>query len=87
MLSFYKSFLEYIEKLKDVLEFPASVNLYVFHGGSTFGFLNGANNDDTKDSYHPDVSSYGKLLSISESTCSTEAKLHIGSLKKFLCSQ
>lgn len=64
MLSFYKSFLEYIEKLKDVLEFPASVNLYVFHGGSTFGFLNGANNDDTKDSYHPDVSSYGKILSI-----------------------
>lgn len=64
MLSFYKYFSEYIEKLKDVLEFPASVNLYVFHGGSTFGFLNGANNDDTKDSYHPDVSSYGKLLSI-----------------------
>lgn len=52
--------LEYLEKLKEVLEFPASVNLYVFHGGSTFGFLNGANNDETEDSYHPDVSSYGK---------------------------
>ncbi|KAG8283885.1 Beta-galactosidase-1-like protein 2 [Homalodisca vitripennis] len=48
----------YLEKLKEILAFPASVNLYVFHGGTTFGFLNGANNDDTEDSYHPDISSY-----------------------------
>ncbi|XP_054261070.1 beta-galactosidase-1-like protein 2 isoform X2 [Macrosteles quadrilineatus] len=50
--------LEYLQKLKTILEYPASVNLYVFHGGTTFGFLNGANNDDTEESYHPDTSSY-----------------------------
>ncbi len=32
-----------------------SVNLYMFHGGSTFGFMNGANKYET---YQPDISSY-----------------------------
>lgn len=32
-----------------------SVNLYMFHGGSTFGFMNGANKYDT---YQPIISSY-----------------------------
>ncbi|GFZ89858.1 glycoside hydrolase family 35 protein [Dyella caseinilytica] len=33
-----------------------SVNFYMFHGGTSFGWMNGANWDD--DSYQPDVSSY-----------------------------
>lgn len=27
-----------------ILEYPASVNIYMFHGGTDFGFLNGALN-------------------------------------------
>lgn len=33
-----------------------SVNLYMFHGGTTFGFMNGANAD--RDGYHPQTTSY-----------------------------
>lgn len=56
---------EYITALREVLNFPASINLYVFHGGTTFGFLNGANHDDgNPDTYHPDTSSYGKFILI-----------------------
>jgi beta-galactosidase len=33
-----------------------SVNFYMFHGGTSFGWMNGANWDD--DSYQPDVTSY-----------------------------
>ena len=32
-----------------------SVNLYMFHGGTTFGFMNGANKYER---YQPDISSY-----------------------------
>src|SRR5262249_2833611 len=32
-----------------------SVNLYMFHGGTTFGFMNGANKYEA---YQPDISSY-----------------------------
>src|SRR5215471_3248160 len=32
-----------------------SVNLYMFHGGTTFGFMNGANNQRV---YEPDISGY-----------------------------
>jgi beta-galactosidase len=36
-----------------------SVNLYMFHGGTTFGFMNGANlNQDTHGSYAPQTTSY-----------------------------
>uniref|UniRef100_A0A1B6DW49 Beta-galactosidase n=1 Tax=Clastoptera arizonana TaxID=38151 RepID=A0A1B6DW49_9HEMI len=50
---------DYLSSLKEVLTFPASINLYVFHGGTTFGFLNGANHDEgNPESYHPDTTSY-----------------------------
>lgn len=29
---------------KGILEYPASVNIYMFHGGTDFGFLNGGLN-------------------------------------------
>lgn len=44
--------------LKKILEANASVNFYMFHGGTNFGFMNGANKEDQK--YKPDVSNYGK---------------------------
>lgn len=50
---------DYSAALKELLQFPASVNLYVFHGGTTFGFYNGANMDvGMPGSFHPDTTSY-----------------------------
>lgn len=47
--------------LDEILSYPASVNFYMFHGGTSFGFLNGANvadgNTDNR-GFQPDVSSY-----------------------------
>ncbi len=39
-----------------LLKMGASFNLYMFHGGTTFGYMNGANTLGTM--YQPDVSSY-----------------------------
>ncbi len=43
--------------LKWMLEQGDSVSIYMFHGGTSFGWMNGANSDD-KGSYEPDVTSY-----------------------------
>jgi len=43
--------------LKWMLEQGYSVSIYMFHGGTSFGWMNGANSDD-KGSYEPDVTSY-----------------------------
>ena len=40
----------------------ASVNIYMYHGGTNFGFWNGANGDFT--SYQPTITSYVALLSL-----------------------
>lgn len=51
--------MDYAAVLKEILQYPASVNLYVFHGGTTFGFYNGANIDvGMPGTFHPDTSSY-----------------------------
>ncbi|SFR94845.1 beta-galactosidase [Dyella sp. OK004] len=42
-----------------------SVNLYMFHGGTSFGWMNGANWD--KDNYQPDVTSYDYDAPLNES--------------------
>ncbi len=42
-----------------------SVNLYMFHGGTTFGFMNGANIDNGR--YHPQTSSYDYDSALDES--------------------
>ena len=42
----------------------ASVNLYMFHGGTNFGFTNGANFSDV---YQPTVTSYDYNCPLSES--------------------
>ena len=51
------------KEVKDQLEQDISFNLYMFHGGTNFGFYNGANNfpsseNNLIDIYHPDVTSY-----------------------------
>lgn len=42
-----------------------SLNLYMFHGGTTFGFMNGANIDGGK--YHPQTTSYDYDAALDES--------------------
>lgn len=46
-----------------------SINLYMFHGGTSFGFMNGANFDKT---YEPDVTSYDYDSPVSESGALTK---------------
>ena len=50
--------------LEEMLDMGASVNLYMFHGGTNFGFTNGANFNDV---YQPTVTSYDYNCPLSES--------------------
>jgi len=47
----------YTGRLDSVLSAGISINMYMFHGGTTRGFMNGANYDDSS-LYEPQVSSY-----------------------------
>lgn len=44
--------------VSEILERGVSLNLYMFHGGTNFGFMNGAMDFG---SYKPQVTSYGQL--------------------------
>lgn len=46
-----------VNTIEQVLKMGASVNLYMFHGGTNFGFMNGAIHFHH---YKPVVTSYGK---------------------------
>lgn len=48
---------QYTGKLDTVLQAGISINMYMFHGGSTRGFMNGANFRDTIP-FEPQISSY-----------------------------
>ncbi|WP_054027571.1 glycoside hydrolase family 35 protein [Bacillus sp. FJAT-28004] len=48
----------------EMLDMNASVNFYMFHGGTNFGFWSGANDDGT---YMPTITSYDYDVLISES--------------------
>jgi beta-galactosidase len=50
--------------LDEMLAVGASVNLYMFHGGTNFGFMNGANVEG--ETYQPDVTSYDYDAPLSE---------------------
>ena len=47
----------YAVRLDSVLAAGISINMYMFHGGTTRGFMNGANYNDKKP-YEPQISSY-----------------------------
>ncbi|WP_183574404.1 glycoside hydrolase family 35 protein [Mucilaginibacter sp. X5P1] len=47
----------YTGRLDSVLSAGLSINMYMFHGGTTRGFMNGANYDDSHP-YEPQISSY-----------------------------
>jgi len=53
------------QELQWMLEQGYSVNLYMFHGGTSFGWMNGANIDAGK--YEPDITSYDYDVPVSES--------------------
>ena len=55
------------ETMRDVapmLEMGASFNFYMFHGGTNFGFTNGANH--TASEYQPVITSYDYSSPVSE---------------------
>jgi beta-galactosidase len=49
---------QYTAPLDSVLRAGLSINMYMFHGGTTRGFLNGANYKGPGTDYEPQVSSY-----------------------------
>ena len=49
---------KYTPGLDSVLRAGMSINMYMFHGGSTRGFMNGANFKGDSSHYEPQVSSY-----------------------------
>ncbi|WP_202925508.1 beta-galactosidase family protein [Edaphobacter sp. 12200R-103] len=55
-----------VSNLKWMLEQGYSVSIYMFHGGTSFGWMNGANTDG-KGSYEPDVTSYDYDSALDES--------------------
>jgi beta-galactosidase len=54
-----------VDTLDEILAMGASVNFYMFHGGTNFGWMNGANCEPTP--YQADVTSYDYACPISES--------------------
>jgi beta-galactosidase len=54
------------KKLDEVLTAGLSINMYMFHGGTTRGFMNGANMNNT-DPYAPQTSSYDYDAPLNES--------------------
>lgn len=54
---------ETAQQLEQMLRDGGSVNLYMFHGGTNFGFTNGANHDGC---YQPTVTSYDYDCPVSE---------------------
>jgi len=48
---------KYVPALDSVLSAGISINMYMFHGGTTRGFMNGANYND-RNPYEPQISSY-----------------------------
>uniref|UniRef100_A0A6P7G1Q1 Beta-galactosidase n=1 Tax=Diabrotica virgifera virgifera TaxID=50390 RepID=A0A6P7G1Q1_DIAVI len=60
----------FIQVYEDILNYPSSVNIYMFHGGTNYGFLNGAENlkyDELETDYHSITSSYDYTSPLDES--------------------
>jgi beta-galactosidase len=53
------------EELEWILSQGYSISIYMFHGGTNFGWMNGANHDKT--AYQPDVTSYDYDSALDES--------------------
>jgi beta-galactosidase len=62
---------KYTGRLDSVLSAGISINMYMFHGGTTRGFMNGANYND-KNPYEPQISSYDYDAPLDEAGNATE---------------
>ncbi len=60
---------EIVECVKEFAQLGASFNFYMFHGGTNFGFTNGANYSDK---YEPTITSYDYNAPLSEAGDRTE---------------
>ncbi|XP_064402427.1 beta-galactosidase-1-like protein 2 [Halichondria panicea] len=66
------------ERLTDYITRGVSVNFYMFHGGTNFGFMNGGNWDrDMHGKYQPTVTSYDYDAPVSECGDLTEKYINI----------
>ena len=63
---------EVADELDDMLNAGGSVNFYMFHGGTNFGFCNGANATPGLNDYAPQVTSYDYDAPLSECGDPTE---------------
>jgi hypothetical protein len=65
---------ESVRGLKDMLALNASINFYMFHGGTNFGFTSGANNYETitNSLYLPQMTSYDYDAPLNEAGDPTE---------------
>ena len=55
---------ETVDAMREILELGGSLNMYMFHGGTNFGFTNGANYDGK---YQPTITSYDYNCPLNES--------------------
>lgn len=62
---------KYVNRLDSVLAAGISINMYMFHGGTTRGFMNGANYND-QSPYEPQISSYDYDAPLDEAGNATE---------------
>ena len=60
---------EIIDDFNDFMDMKASINFYMFHGGTNFGFMNGANYDGK---YAPTITSYDYNAPLTEAGDRTE---------------
>ena len=56
-----------VKAVETILKMGASINLYMFHGGTNFGLMNGGNYDEAEDKYQSTVTSYDYDAPLSES--------------------
>ena len=59
-------------ELADFMKYGLSFSLYVIHGGTSFGFMAGANLDRETGEYQPDITSYDYFAPIDEQGRATE---------------
>ncbi|HJA93472.1 MAG TPA: beta-galactosidase [Candidatus Eisenbergiella merdipullorum] len=64
-----------VKELEEILKRNGSVNLYMFYGGTSFGFMAGANMDAWEKKYQPDTTSYDYGAPLDESGNITEKYL------------
>ncbi|KAJ7382031.1 Beta-galactosidase-1-like protein 2 [Desmophyllum pertusum] len=61
-----------VQRVSNILRTGASINFYMFHGGTNFGFMNGGNAIENEFKYQPTVTSYDYDAPLSEAGDITE---------------